>query len=227
MLMNISIFEVSGPVMIGPSSSHTAGAARLAGAARQIVGQSFHRVDFGLHGSFAKTYKGHGTDRALVAGVLGLRADDERLKDSFSIAKTEGLEFNFYETELNGLHENSVKMTFYTDEGKQNEIIGSSIGGARIVISSIDGFQVEFSAQSCAVIIRHEDKKGIVSKVSGILADHDINIAAMKLTRSNRGGDAFCIIETDQMIPESAIAAITAVDEVLHAQAINLETVEG
>lgn len=225
--MKVSIFEVCGPVMIGPSSSHTAGAARLSWTARQIVGKPFHRVTFGLYGSFLKTYKGHGTDCALVAGALGLKADDERLKDSFIIAGEQGLEFEFYEAELNGVHENTVVMTFYTDDGKQSEIVGSSIGGARIIISKIDGNPVEFTAQSCAAIIRHQDRKGIVSRVSGILSDYDINIATMKLSRSIRGGDAFCILETDQRIPVSAVKEIAAIGGVLHAQAVNLENLEG
>jgi len=225
--MNISIFEVSGPVMIGPSSSHTAGAARLARVARQITKKPFHRVTFGLHGSFAKTYKGHGTDYALVAGALGMHEDDERLKDSFSIAEEQGLRYEFYETELDSLHENSVKMTFYLEDGSRSEIIGSSIGGARIIICNIDGFNVEFTASSSALLIRQQDKKGIVSRVSGILAENNINIATMKLSRSNRGGEAFCIIETDQFIPETVEKAIAGNDEILQVQTINLGTAEG
>jgi len=225
--MNISIFEVSGPVMIGPSSSHTAGAARLAWVARQITKKPFHRVTFGLHGSFAKTYKGHGTDYALVAGALGMHEDDDRLKDSFSIAEEQGLRYEFYETELDSLHENSVKMTFYLEDGSRSEIIGSSIGGARIIICNIDGFNVEFTASSSALLIRQQDKKGIVSRVSGILAENNINIATMKLSRSNRGGEAFCIIETDQFIPETVEKAIAGNNEILQVQTINLETAEG
>lgn len=224
--MNISIFEVSGPVMIGPSSSHTAGAARLAWVARHIIGKPFHRVTFGLHGSFAKTYKGHGTDYALVAGALGMHEDDERLKDSFSIAEEQGLSYEFYEIELDSMHENSVKMTFFLDDGSSSEIIGSSIGGARIVICNIDGFNVEFTAASSAILIRQQDKKGIISKVSGILAENNINIATMKLSRNNRGGEAFCIIETDQFIPQAVEKSIAMIDEIVQIQVINLGTVE-
>jgi L-serine dehydratase len=223
--MNISIFEVIGPIMIGPSSSHTAGAARLSWVARQIVGKKYHRVSFGLHGSFAKTYKGHGTDLALVAGALGMNADDERLKDSFTIAKEQGLSYDFYEVELNNVHSNTVQINFYMEDGTKREIIGSSIGGARIVIVKIDGFRIEYAALSNAIIIRQQDKKGTVSKVSGILAGYDINIGTMKLSRSNKGGEAFCIIETDQSIPQAVVTAIAAVGEVQHVQAINLEPI--
>lgn len=225
--MNVSIFEVAGPVMIGPSSSHTAGAARLAWAAGQIAGKKYDKVTFGLHGSFAKTYQGHGTDCALVAGVLGMKEDDERLKDSFQMAKERQLEYEFYETELDGMHENSVKITFYKNGQQISEIIGSSIGGGRIRICRIDGFDVKFQARASALIIRQQDKTGIISKVSGILADHEINIATMKLSRNNRGGQAFCIIETDQVIPGSVVDAILKVDEILTVRAIHIEESEG
>jgi len=131
--MDISIFDVVGPVMIGPSSSHTAGAAALARVGREIVGEPFIHVSFGLHGSFADTGAGHGTDRALVAGALGMRPDDERLRDSFRLAKENGMGYDFHRVELDNVHENTVQMVFTLRSGRKREIIGSSIGGARIV----------------------------------------------------------------------------------------------
>lgn len=220
--MNMSIFDVVGPVMIGPSSSHTAGAARLARIARLIVGKPFHRVTFGLHGSFAKTYKGHGTDLALVAGVLGLYEDDEKLSEAFTIADAQGISYSFYEEELIGMHENSVKMTFYLDDGSTSSIIGSSIGGAQIVIRKINNFEVDFSAQNSTLIIKQADKKGIVSFISRILADHDINIGVMKLSRKSKGDQAFCVIETDSEIPDSAVQQMKALDGVENVCAINI-----
>ena len=136
--MDLSIFDVVGPVMIGPSSSHTAGAARLAFVARQIAGE-FTRVSFGLHGSFARTYRGHGTDRALVAGALGLSPQDERLRTSFDIAKERGLQYDFYLTELPDAHENSVKMTFTHPDGSTLDVVGASRGGAACCVIEIDG----------------------------------------------------------------------------------------
>lgn len=127
--MNVSIFSVTGPVMIGPSSSHTAGAARLGRAARLITGRPFKHASFGLHGSFAKTYFGHGTDKALVAGVLGMHQDDSRLAHSFQLAEQIGLTWDFYETELENSHENAVKITLELEDGGTSEIIGSSLGG--------------------------------------------------------------------------------------------------
>lgn len=182
--MLISIFNVIGPVMIGPSSSHTAGAAKLARIARFIVNKPFIHVSFGLHGSFAKTYRGHGTDRALVAGAIGFHEDDERLADSFTLANIAGLGYDFYETDLEGMHENSVRMTFTMKDGSTSEIIGSSLGGGQIVITRINGFNTEFTAESSALIISQKDKPGVVSDVSQVLAIHNINIAVMKVSRT-------------------------------------------
>mgnify|MGYP002565457370 CR=1 FL=1 len=208
--------------MIGPSSSHTAGAARLARIARLIVAAPFSHVCFALHGSFAKTYRGHGTDRALVAGALGLREDDERLADSFALARQAGLSWEFAEADLGGMHENSVRMTFTLTDGSRQEITGSSIGGGQIVIRSINGFETEYSAQSSALIIRQYDRPGVVSEVSGVLAGHGINIAVMRVSRSARGETAFCIIETDDWIPREVEATLRELPNIISVRAINL-----
>lgn len=208
--------------MIGPSSSHTAGAARLARIARLIVAAPFSHVCFALHGSFAKTYRGHGTDRALVAGALGLREDDERLADSFALARRAGLSWEFTEADLGGMHENSVWMTFTLTDGSRQEITGSSIGGGQIVIRSINGFETEYSAQSSALIIRQYDRPGVVSEVSGVLAGHGINIAVMRVSRSARGETAFCIIETDDWIPREVEATLRELPNIISVRAINL-----
>ena len=197
--------------MIGPSSSHTAGAARLARIARLIVAAPFSHVCFALHGSFAKTYRGHGTDRALVAGALGLREDDERLADSFALARQAGLSWEFAEADLGGMHENSVRMTFTLTDGSRQEITGSSIGGGQIVIRSINGFETEYS-----------DRPGVVSEVSGVLAGHGINIAVMRVSRSARGETAFCIIETDDWIPREVEATLRELPKIISVRAINL-----
>ncbi len=220
--MNISIFKAIGPIMIGPSSSHTAGAARLSRIARLIVEKPFHQVSFGLHGSFAKTYRGHGTDYALVAGALGLYENDERLANSFALAKQAGIGYDFYETELDGMHENTVKMTFYLEDGSSSEIIGSSIGGGQIVITSINGFATEFTAQTTTLIIRQRDEFGVVSKVTSVLADYGINIGIMKVSRTGKGGTAFCIIETDNRIPDDVVARLKEIKQVIAVQVINI-----
>lgn len=224
--MDISVFQVTGPIMTGPSSSHTAGAARLARIARIIADVTdttqLLRVTFGLHGSFAQTYKGHGTDKALVAGVLGFAEDDDRIATAFELAAVENLAYEFYEEELDGMHENSVKITFFKNDKSVREIIGSSIGGGRILICSIDGFQTEFNAETNTLIIRQKDVPGVVSEVSGILAKNNINIALMKLSRKERGGEACCLIETDSKLDEHITEKLVAQANVLSVISLNL-----
>ena len=160
--MNISIFDVTGPIMIGPSSSHTAGAAKLARIARLIVGDEFSQVSFGLHGSFAKTGKGHGTDRALVAGILGLKEDDEQLPLSFELAKKSGLKYSFYVWDGDSPYENTVKITIKMKDYSENVIVGSSIGGGRILIQEINGFCTEVSFDMPTVVISQRDMRGVI-----------------------------------------------------------------
>lgn len=222
--MDISIFEVTGPVMIGPSSSHTAGAARLARVARLIAGGPFDRVEFGLHGSFAKTYRGHGTDRALVAGALGIEEDDERLAQALELAEQQGLSYRFYPCELDGAHENSVRITFFMKDGNRCEVVGSSVGGAQIVIRSIDGFDTEFSAQASTLVVSQYDRRGVVSDLSRVLADSGINIAVMKLSRRARGDLACTVIETDGGIPAEVVDRLRRLDNIIGVRAIDLST---
>lgn len=220
--MNISIFEVVGPIMVGPSSSHTAGATKLAQAAKLIAKKPFSHISFGLHGSFAKTYKGHGTDKALVAGALGLSADDEKLPYSFEIAEEEGITFDFYEIELEDVHENTVKMTLFMEDGSKNVIIGSSIGGGQILIIDINGFSTEISLQAPTLLINQHDTKGVISEVTAILANNSINIATMKLSRKSKGDIACCIIETDETIPEEIEQKIIENKNVVSVKIINI-----
>ncbi len=220
--MNISIFDVTGPVMIGPSSSHTAGAAKLGRIARLIAEKPFKKVSFGLHGSFADTYKGHGTDIALVAGALGMYEYDERLSQAFEIAEKEGIEFEFYKTELDDMHENSVKITFTFDDGTQCSVWGSSIGGGQIKIARINEFDTEFNATAPTLIINQYDKKGVISNISKVLFDNNINIAIMKLSRTARGKNACTVIETDGKIPENVVTTLRKVENIISVQAINV-----
>ena len=221
--MDISIFDVVGPVMIGPSSSHTAGAAKLAKAARMIVKEEFTHVSFHLHGSFAKTGKGHGTDKALVAGALGLPADDETIVKSFSLAKEQGITFDFCQEEMENVHENTVRILFTMKDNTVNEVVGSSIGGGQIMITQINGFVTDMSLQLPTIVISQYDKKGVVTEVSGILTAHDINIANMKLIRRSKGDVACCIIETDEKLPEEMAQIIMENENIVFARVINLE----
>ncbi|MDR1539664.1 MAG: L-serine ammonia-lyase, iron-sulfur-dependent subunit beta [Clostridiales bacterium] len=220
-MVEISIFEVAGPVMIGPSSSHTAGAARLSRVARQIAAGPIKHVSFGLSGSFAKTYKGHGTDRALVAGILGLREDDERLADSFCLAAEEGLSYDFHPIELDGFHENSVEIAMETQLDGLMKVVGSSIGGGAISIRRLNGFNVEFSSAVPTLVIFQLDKKGIICETTRILAENGINIGNMRVSRKGRGEIACCVIEADSDIPPDIAAHMMRIENVLSVRIIH------
>ncbi len=219
--MDISIFDVLGPIMIGPSSSHTAGAAKLSRSARQIAKGEIKHISFGLHGSFAQTYKGHGTDKALVAGALGLKEYDEGIVNAFELAKQKEIGYDFYKIELDNVHENTVVMTLTMKDGSVNNIMGSSVGGGQILITNIDGYECDLSLQNPTIVIMQYDKKGIVTQITGIMSEHNINIANMKLIRKEKGEIACCIIETDEPIPEDIEKSIQNNKDVVYARVIN------
>lgn len=219
--MDISIFDVLGPIMIGPSSSHTAGAAKLSRSARQIAKGEIKHISFGLHGSFAQTYKGHGTDKALVAGALGLKEYDEGIVNAFELAKQKEIGYDFYKIELDNVHENTVVMTLTMKDGSVNNIMGSSVGGGQILITNIDGYECDLSLQNPTIVIMQYDKKGIVTQITGIMSEHNINIANMKLIRKEKGEIACCIIETDELIPEDIEKNIQNNKDVVYARVIN------
>ena len=173
-------FDVVGPIMVGPSSSHTAGACKIGNAALAISGGSpFHKVRFNLHGSFASTYRGHGTDMALVGGVLGIMPDDEELRDSFKIAEEKGLSYEFVETDLGDRHPNSVEIIFFYDNGGHLSVTGSSIGGGNILIVAINDIEVAFKNQYPTLILQYQEQKGVIALVSSILTNNDYNIETM------------------------------------------------
>lgn len=186
--------------MIGPSSSHTAGAAKIGRLARQIANADFDKVTFGLHGSFDKTGKGHGTDKALLAGVLGIKEDDENISKSFELAEKAKIEFEFYTVELEGAHENSVVITFYKGGSITTRIQGASVGGGNIRIDKIDGYQIGISGSLPTIFVKQDDQKGVISHVATVLADNNINIATMKVSRVQKSEDAVCVIEIDDSV---------------------------
>jgi L-serine dehydratase len=221
-VMDVSIFEAVGPLMIGPSSSHTAGAAKLARVAAAIVDAPFAHVSFGLHGSFGKTYKGHGTDTALVAGILGMKEDDEQLINAFKIASEKNITYDFYETVLKDVHQNTVKMTFLLLDGREREIIGSSIGGGQIIIKRIDGFDTDIPFNASTLIIFQEDRVGVISDITKVLAEHKINIGVMTVSRKERGTRACCIIETDSVLFKDVVEDLKKIRHVMMVQAVNI-----
>ena len=220
-MANIGIFDVLGPIMIGPSSSHTAGAAILGKIARTIVNKPIKDVTFLLHGSFKETYKGHGTDRALVAGILGMMPDDERLRDALLIAEKEGLEVHFLPADLGQVHPNTVKILMTDCDDINWEVLGSSIGGGLVEIYEINGNKVKITGEYPTIITCHDDIPGTVSKVSTLFYDNDINIAHMTLVRSQKGKDATMTFEVDNNVSEELIAAIKAVEGVNRVILIN------
>lgn len=220
-MANIGIFDVLGPVMIGPSSSHTAGAARLGKIAKTIVNQPIKEVTFLLHGSFKETYKGHGTDRALVAGILGMLPDDVRLKDSISIAESEGIVIRFLPADLGQVHPNTVKFLITDSNNVQWEILGSSIGGGLVEIYEINGNKVKITGEYPTIITCHDDIPGTVSKISTLFYEKKINIAFMTLVRSQKGKDATMTIEIDDSVSEEIISSIKSIDGVNRVILIN------
>jgi len=220
-MRDYGVFDIIGPVMIGPSSSHTAGAARLAKVARMIAGGKIKKVDFLLHGSFAKTYKGHGTDKALVAGIQNMDPWDENLKRSFEIADKNKIEYSFLETDLGDVHPNTVKFIITKEDGSVTQVTGSSIGGGNIIISDIDGQKVKFTGEHPTLLTQHKDLPGVISKISSILYDENINIAGMKVYRNGKGKVATMALETDSIISEKLIKLIRDVDEIVSVKCIN------
>lgn len=218
-MKDYGVFDVLGPIMIGPSSSHTAGAARIAKVAKQIVDKDFKKVIFYLHGSFGKTYKGHGTDKALVAGILGMDPSDEKLKDSFEIANEQNIEFEFIEADLGYYHPNTVKIMFEFEGSKDMCVIGSSVGGGNIVIVDINGNKIEFTGDYPTMILKYRDQKGVISRISSVLSTHEINIATMKVTRED--DIATMIVEADSNIDEIVIDEIEELDSILYIKGIN------
>lgn len=200
----ISVFDVLGPNMIGPSSSHTAGAAVIGYLAQKMINGPIVKVTFTLYGSFAKTYRGHGTDRALLGGVMGFRTDDVRIRDSFQIAKDKGIEFSFVpnETETE-VHPNTVDVEMRNDQGQQMTIRGESLGGGKVRIVRINGVDVDFSGEYSAIIVVQQDKPGVVAHITQTLSNIGINIAFMRLFRENKGHIAYTIVETDDVLPEN------------------------
>ncbi len=204
----MDIFDILGPVMVGPSSSHTAGAVRIGLMARTLLGTEPVRANIHLHGSFAETGMGHGTDKALVAGLLGMKPDDLRIPISFDVAKEQGFEFHFDTRELRDAHPNTAMICVYDKDGKRLEIQASSLGGGRIKVNKIDGIAVDFSGDYNTLVIRNLDYFSSEAAVTTILNQFHINIANMSMWRQKRGGESLMIIETDQHVSPQQVQFI-------------------
>ena len=205
----LDIFDILGPVMIGPSSSHTAGAARIGFIARALLGTPPVKAAIHLYGSFAETGAGHGTDRALVGGLLGMKPDDERLPFAFDEAKKAGLTYTIDEIELRDAHPNTAVIEAWSADGTDLVMQASSLGGGRIMVNKLDGIDVNFTGMYNTLVIRNEDASGTVAAVTSILSQLRVNVANMSLYRHKRGGDALMVIETDQHLKPHQVAFLS------------------
>lgn len=200
----ISVFDVLGPNMIGPSSSHTAGAAKIAYLAQKMITGPLLQVDFTLYGSFARTYRGHGTDRALLGGIMGFTTDDMRIRNSFEIAENEGIAFQFQPNEEEtDVHPNTVDIHMVNKAGQEMTVRGESLGGGKVRISRINKVQVDFTGEYSAVIVIQKDRPGVVAHITKALSDRNVNIAFMRLFREGKGDVAYTIVESDGHLPEN------------------------
>ncbi len=213
-----SVFDILGPVMIGPSSSHTAGAARIARLAAAIAGE-FSAARCLLHGSFAATGQGHGTQVAIAAGLAGIREDDERLRDGFAVARERGKRITFETADLGDVHENTVRIVFETPEG-MHIVTGCSLGGGSVRITEFDGFAISLNGETPALVMTHHDRRGVIAEVSGMLARCGVNIGVMEVSRQSRGELASMTIECDGMIPEEALKAIRGIPDVVSVRSV-------
>jgi L-serine dehydratase len=217
----VSLLDIIGPVMVGPSSSHTAGACRIGLLVRGLVGGTPEKARIELHGSFARTGEGHGTDKALAGGLLGFRPDDERLRDALDIMEREGLDYQFEKTTISDdAHPNTTRLTVERG-GQTTTVVGSSLGAGRIRLTEIDGYPVEITGSLPTIVLVAADQPGSVARIAGILAEKQVNLATMRLTRKERGGDAFMVIECDEPPGDAARAAIAELDWVEWVRALD------
>lgn len=193
----MNVFDILGPIMIGPSSSHTAGAARIGRIARALLGTPPVQAQILLHGSFAKTYKGHGTDKALIAGIMGMEPDDERIRFSPQIAQEQGLSVTILPTEIDNAHPNTARITLTAANNHSVTLQGASIGGGNIMVTQVNGMDVQITGQYTTLIVLHQDTPGTIAAVTDVLAASQVNICNFRLSRQKKGGIAVMTIEMD------------------------------
>ncbi len=219
----MNIFDILGPVMVGPSSSHTAGAVRIGYIARNLLQDIPSKVTVSFHGSFADTGTGHGTDKAVIAGLLGMQPDDIRIPDSFVYAQKEKLQFSFQRVDIRGAHPNTVVLDMEGRQGRSLSVQASSLGGGRVMINQIDGITVNFTAEKPTLIVHNLDQPGHVAEVTSMLSHKCVNIATMQLFRDKRGGYAVMVLETDQPVPAESIRWLEHLEGIIKVTYINLE----
>lgn len=213
----LNVFDIIGPVMIGPSSSHTAGAVRIGRVARALLGAEPVRAEILLHGSFAKTYKGHGTDKALIAGIMGMATDDESIRFSPRLAAEAGLQVSIRPTEIDGAHPNTALITLEDKTGHTVSVQGASVGGGNILITKVNGMDVQITGQYNTLIVLHQDTPGTIAAVTELLAEGQVNICNFRLARQKKGGVAVMTIEMDGAFDPALNARIEALPHILNS----------
>ncbi|MCT8139788.1 L-serine ammonia-lyase, iron-sulfur-dependent, subunit beta [Anaerobacillus sp. CMMVII] len=216
-----TVFDIIGPIMIGPSSSHTAGAARIGRVARTLLGRQPTFAEISFYGSFAKTYKGHGTDVAIVGGILDFDTFDQRIKSSLQIAKDLGIEIKLAVEEAVTDHPNTAKIRLGTSEQDALELVGISIGGGKIEIVELNSFQLKLSGNHPAILVVHDDRFGVIAAVSNVLAKHEINIGHMEVSRKEKGKEALMVIEVDQNVADQLLEEIASLPNIVKVTKIH------
>ena len=216
----MNVFDIIGPVMIGPSSSHTAGAVRLGRVANKLIdNRKLRKVEITLSGSFAQTYKGHGTDRALLAGIMGYHSYSPEIRDALTIARNQGIDFEFIREDIKGAHPNTARIHYYLEGGGEGEMQGASVGGGNILVNQIDGMKVEFNGENNTILVMHRDKPGVIAAVTQLMHWEyaELNISSFHLSRQRKGGDAIMTIEIDGQPPENLVSVIRNIENVSNA----------
>lgn len=208
-MKEIGVFDVIGPIMVGPSSSHTAGALRIAAMVNRMANSPIVKVEFTLYGSFAQTYQGHGTDRALLGGILGFDTSDLRVRDSFQLADQAGVAYTFIpDAETETEHPNTITIRALTRQGQKISVTGESTGGGAIRITRINDIKVSFTGEYYTIVIEQDDAPGVITTITSIISEFGINIAFMRVYRQQKGGRAFAILEADEPIDEAVTAKL-------------------
>ncbi len=216
----MNVFDIIGPIMIGPSSSHTAGAVRLGRVANKVIdGRDVAKINIYLSGSFAKTYKGHGTDKALLAGIMGYKSYDEEIRYALKISDDRGLKYEFIEKELKDAHPNTARIEFLLKNGDMGSVEGASIGGGNIKVDYVNGMKVDFDTKSNTILVLHHDRPGVIADVTKLMREKyaDINICNFRLSREARGGKAIMTIEVDGDVHHDIVNSISELDNIINA----------
>ncbi|SDC40002.1 L-serine ammonia-lyase, iron-sulfur-dependent subunit beta [Shouchella lonarensis] len=215
-----TVFDIIGPVMIGPSSSHTAGAVRIGKVARTLFAETPQSAGIYFYGSFAKTYRGHGTDVAVIGGLLDYETNDERIRDAFFHAKQAQLDVRIHKEDTLTAHPNTVRIRLHSDE-KQLELVGISIGGGKIEIIELNGFALRLSGNHPAILVVHQDRYGAIAAVSNVLAKHAVNIGHMEVSRKEKGEEALMVMEVDQNVDAPLLQELQTLPHILHVSKIH------